>query len=143
MNSTDVRNIAAELEGVDIQRDQVSAPFSYLRAVTAAGGIPLLIPPSLTREQLAETLARLDGLVLIGGGDLDHRAGRLCGIRPGGSGRRRGAGPAGDRCRGGEPAGWDGRCPCRPGAGRPRAGGVTPPARVRGCRCSPRPEGIP
>ena len=55
----------------NIQRDQVAAPSSYLRAVIAAGGVPLLIPPRLTREQLGKTLARLDGLVLIGGGDLD------------------------------------------------------------------------
>ena len=55
----------------DVQRDQVAAPESYLRAVMAAGGIPLLIPPRLAREQLAATLARLDGLVLIGGSDLD------------------------------------------------------------------------
>lgn len=55
----------------NIQRDQVAAPSSYLRAVMAAGGIPLLIPPRLSREQLDQTLARLDGLVLIGGGDLD------------------------------------------------------------------------
>jgi putative glutamine amidotransferase len=55
----------------NIQRDQVAAPSSYLRAVLSAGGIPLLIPPRLTRDQLGETLARLDGLVLIGGGDID------------------------------------------------------------------------
>jgi putative glutamine amidotransferase len=55
----------------NIQRDQVATPASYLRAVLAAGGIPLLIPPDLTHDQLAETLSRLNGLVLIGGGDLD------------------------------------------------------------------------
>ena len=55
----------------DIQGGQVAAPASYLRAVQAAGGIPLIIPPALSREQLAEALARLDGLVLIGGGDID------------------------------------------------------------------------
>jgi putative glutamine amidotransferase len=55
----------------NIQRDQVATPTSYLRAIIAAGGIPLLIPPHLTHDQLAETLTRLDGLVLIGGGDLD------------------------------------------------------------------------
>jgi putative glutamine amidotransferase len=53
------------------RRGQAAAPLSYLRAILAAGGIPLLIPPYLTRDQLAETLGRLDGLVLIGGGDID------------------------------------------------------------------------
>ncbi len=55
----------------DVQGGSVAAPVSYLRAVLAAGGIPLLIPPGLNRDQLAEALARLDGLVLIGGGDID------------------------------------------------------------------------
>jgi putative glutamine amidotransferase len=49
----------------------VAAPVSYLRAVLAAGGIPLIIPPGLSLDQLNETLERLDGLVLIGGGDID------------------------------------------------------------------------
>jgi putative glutamine amidotransferase len=55
----------------NIQRDQVATPTAYLRAVISAGGIPLLIPPRLTRAQLEEVLARLDGLLLIGGGDID------------------------------------------------------------------------
>ena len=55
----------------DVQGGQVAAPASYLRAVQTAGGIPLIIPPGLSHEQLAETLSRLDGLVLIGGGDID------------------------------------------------------------------------
>jgi putative glutamine amidotransferase len=55
----------------NIQRDQVATPSSYLRAIQNAGGIPLLIPPRLTPEQLEKTLALLDGLVLIGGGDID------------------------------------------------------------------------
>ena len=55
----------------DVQGGQVAAPASYLRAVLTAGGIPLIIPPGLSHDQLAETLARLDGLVLIGGADID------------------------------------------------------------------------
>lgn len=50
---------------------QVAASVSYLNAVLAAGGIPLIIPTGLSAEQLAETMERLDGLVLIGGPDID------------------------------------------------------------------------
>jgi putative glutamine amidotransferase len=50
---------------------QVAAPTSYLRAVLAAGGLPLIIPSGLSLEQLHEAFDRLDGLVLIGGGDID------------------------------------------------------------------------
>lgn len=44
---------------------------AYMRAVTAAGGLPLIIPASLPAEQAPALLARIDGLLLTGGGDLD------------------------------------------------------------------------
>jgi putative glutamine amidotransferase len=43
-------------------------PANYLDQVTAAGGIPVLLPPV---PGIAASLARLDGLILTGGGDLD------------------------------------------------------------------------
>jgi gamma-glutamyl-gamma-aminobutyrate hydrolase PuuD len=43
-------------------------PANYVRAVTAAGGAPLLVPPG---SSLPETLAVVDGLVFSGGSDLD------------------------------------------------------------------------
>jgi putative glutamine amidotransferase len=43
----------------------------YLRGVMAAGGLPVVIPPLLDAEQLREVFARLDGLLLTGGGDID------------------------------------------------------------------------
>jgi putative glutamine amidotransferase len=46
-------------------------PLSYPRAVEAAGGRPLLVPPS--DEGVEETLEALDGLVLAGGADLDPK----------------------------------------------------------------------
>jgi putative glutamine amidotransferase len=62
---------SSNVSPADVQGGQVAAPASYLRAVLTAGGIPLIIPPGLSHEQLQETLNRLDGLVLIGGGDID------------------------------------------------------------------------
>jgi putative glutamine amidotransferase len=44
-------------------------PLSYVHAVEAAGGRPLLVPPSV--EGVEETLDALDGILFSGGGDLD------------------------------------------------------------------------
>ncbi len=44
-------------------------PLSYVRAIEAAGGRALLVPPST--EGVEETLDALDGLLLSGGADLD------------------------------------------------------------------------
>jgi gamma-glutamyl-gamma-aminobutyrate hydrolase PuuD len=43
-------------------------PGDYVRAVVAAGGAPLLVPPG---APIPETLATLDGIVFSGGSDLD------------------------------------------------------------------------
>lgn len=44
---------------------------NYIRAVQAAGGLPVAIPPLLKEDELHELFARLDGLLLSGGGDID------------------------------------------------------------------------
>lgn len=46
-----------------------SLPAVYVDAVRRAGGIPVLIPPG--EPNLAALMARLDGLILAGGGDID------------------------------------------------------------------------
>jgi len=43
---------------------------SYVAAIKAAGGIPLLIPLTLSDEDLLALFTRLDGLLLPGGGDV-------------------------------------------------------------------------
>jgi putative glutamine amidotransferase len=43
----------------------------YVRAVEAAGGLPVLIPLGLDEESLANIFERLDGLLIPGGGDVD------------------------------------------------------------------------
>jgi putative glutamine amidotransferase len=43
---------------------------SYIDAVAAAGGVPVLIPLGLDEDALLTLLAHLDGLVLTGGGDI-------------------------------------------------------------------------
>ena len=48
--------------------DAALVPADYVRAVVAAGGAPLLVPPG---APIAETLDVVDGLVFSGGSDLD------------------------------------------------------------------------
>jgi putative glutamine amidotransferase len=44
---------------------------TYVRAVQQAGGVPVLLPPSLDDRALEALWSRLDGLLLTGGGDVD------------------------------------------------------------------------
>src|SRR5882762_3356718 len=48
--------------------DAALVPAEYVRAVTRAGGVPLLVPPG---GDVAETLDRLDAVIFSGGSDLD------------------------------------------------------------------------
>ena len=41
----------------------------YFKKVVAAGGVPLLIPPLDDTATISNTLDRIDGLILSGGGD--------------------------------------------------------------------------
>ena len=43
----------------------------YYKQVAAAGGTPVLIPPLADRESIVNTLGRIDGLLLTGGGDFN------------------------------------------------------------------------
>lgn len=45
----------------------------YYDAIAAAGGIPVILPPTDDDSALAAILERVDGFVLIGGADLDPR----------------------------------------------------------------------
>jgi len=55
-----------------------SPAFSYLAAgyydaVVAAGGIPIVVPPMASADDLSAILDNLQGFVLVGGADLDPR----------------------------------------------------------------------
>ena len=85
------------------ERDAALVPGTYLDVLEAAGGQPVLIPPRVSgsgdpcvevpdtgREGLDSLVAALDGLVLIGGGDVEAgRYGRDADPRNGGSSRPR------------------------------------------------------
>jgi len=61
--SSDIRRARGWGEGV-------FAGLPYIQAVAQAGGMPVVIPATTDRTALAAALARLDGLVLIGGRDI-------------------------------------------------------------------------
>jgi putative glutamine amidotransferase len=46
-------------------------PAQYAEAVTSVGGVPVLLPPSVTPGAAEAAVSRLDGLVLSGGADVD------------------------------------------------------------------------
>lgn len=57
---------------------QDSSAFSYVAAgyydaILKAGGLPILIPPYEDEQDLEQLLERLDGVLMIGGADLDPR----------------------------------------------------------------------
>ena len=43
----------------------------YYQSVVAAGGVPLVIPPVDSADVIINTLDRIDGLILSGGGDIN------------------------------------------------------------------------
>jgi putative glutamine amidotransferase len=45
----------------------------YFESISKAGGLPVVLPPSLDEEAVGQILDKLDGCLLIGGGDLDPR----------------------------------------------------------------------
>lgn len=53
------------------QADEFPLPANYVDAVLRSGGLPLLIPPG--RQGAEAVLGVVDGLLLTGGGDIDHR----------------------------------------------------------------------
>lgn len=65
-----VVGINCELELIR-ERMRATLCDDYVRAVVAAGGLPLLLPHLQTEEDWREALSRVDALVLSGGDDLD------------------------------------------------------------------------
>lgn len=69
-NTNRVRGIPGE--------DMTLLPLDYSRSIEAVGGVPVVLPVT-SRDTWTELLPRLDGLLLIGGEDVDPR---LYGQRP-------------------------------------------------------------
>ena len=45
----------------------------YYDAISAAGGVPVILPPTQEEDDIATALERLDGFMMVGGADLDPR----------------------------------------------------------------------
>lgn len=68
----------APIIGLSTERLVIHAPITsvgakeaYAQAILRAGGIPVLLPVGLQVGQLGELRSRLDGILLVGGGDID------------------------------------------------------------------------
>jgi len=62
-----------EAKGVEFEDRSISLSEAYSRAVAAAGGLPLAMPPGQSRELVAECVRRCDGVLLTGGDDIEPR----------------------------------------------------------------------
>src|ERR1700734_4030926 len=74
-----VSTYVADVAWASWERRAAVLPASYFELVAAAGGRPLLLPPTSSapggpEAGAAEVIAVLDGLVLTGGGDVDPAA---------------------------------------------------------------------
>ena len=49
---------------------RVAVPYSYILAITEAGGLPIVLPTAADAEVIGQYIDLVDGLVLIGGGDI-------------------------------------------------------------------------
>ena len=62
-------NRPADFSGSQVDLNGLTHP--YIRAVRAAGGVPILLPHGATAHGLDTLMVYLDGLVLPGGEDVD------------------------------------------------------------------------
>ena len=46
----------------------------YTNAILAAGALPFIMPPTTSRQVIAELVSRCDGVLLTGGDDIQPRA---------------------------------------------------------------------
>ena len=60
-------------EAKGLRTEAVAAGERYLDAVRRAGGEPAIVAPTDDTDRLAATMARFDGLLLLGGGDIEPR----------------------------------------------------------------------
>ncbi|MBY0359226.1 MAG: gamma-glutamyl-gamma-aminobutyrate hydrolase family protein [Candidatus Obscuribacterales bacterium] len=61
--------IGLNMDVAGVAPKEASVQANYYEAVQKAGGLPLMIPPSLEGSEISALLKRLDGVVFIGGSD--------------------------------------------------------------------------
>jgi putative glutamine amidotransferase len=65
--------LTANLSGTGPLDGAALCPRSYVEAIAAAGGMPVVLPPQAEATLAAALAARFDGIVFTGGRDLDPR----------------------------------------------------------------------
>ena len=59
----------------DIKEGAITLRNRYLQSVTDAGGIPIVLPLSVSWDDVSRLLGRVDGFLIMGGADVDpHEA---------------------------------------------------------------------
>ena len=57
--------------GSEFADASISLSNRYTQAINHAGGVPLVLPVTATRDQIAELVRRADGVLLTGGEDIE------------------------------------------------------------------------
>lgn len=70
MNSTPLIGLTTYRNPNKPENPQISIGEAYIRAVSAAGGLPVAIPLGLSETTLDHILERIDGIIFTGGGDI-------------------------------------------------------------------------
>ncbi len=60
-------------QGAEFADSSISLSNRYTQAITDAGGLPLVLPVTATREQVADCVRRADGVLLTGGEDIEAK----------------------------------------------------------------------
>lgn len=70
---------AIERQGEEFHDRSISLSEAYLRALMSAGAVPMVMPPTSSRQLVSECVRRADGVLLTGGADIHPRlySGRL------------------------------------------------------------------
>jgi putative glutamine amidotransferase len=69
-------------EAKGLRTEAVAAGERYLDGVRRAGGEPVIVGPTDDRDRLARVLSRLDGVLLLGGGDVDPASYGVVDVHP-------------------------------------------------------------
>ena len=64
---------STESKGAEFDDKSISLSEVYPRAIMAAGGMPLALPGTASREMVAESVRRCDGVLLTGGDDIQPK----------------------------------------------------------------------
>ncbi len=64
---------STESKGAEFGDRSISLSENYLRAVMAAGGLPVTLPCTVSREMITEAVRRCDGVLLTGGDDIQPK----------------------------------------------------------------------